>query len=314
MAPEKKNTNPFSRRTVGRAWTDMEGSSAELREALKGEGLPASLVETALASGSLPKVDSEAGTTLWLFRSFDAEAEKRAASIRDLTRKLSLFARADGTIVTAHRFHAPVYGAGIASPDDVGCIVEYILNRVATSYADAIARSEDMFDELEAAVFHSPGSKSFRLKEAYFLKRRMVVIRKMLLLTLDSIDAAAALPAFAKTQLKPYRRRLSLGIGLCETTLDGVNQLLNLHLAFVSQKTNEASQRTNEVMRVLTVFSAFFLPLSFIAGVYGMNFRHMPELEHEHGYPVALAFMAFVAAVIWLWFKRKGWIGSRKPG
>ena len=69
-----------------------------------------------------------------------------------------------------------------------------------------------------------------------------------------------------------------------------------------------ASHRTNEVMRVLTVFSAFFLPLTFIVGVYGMNFVHMPELGRRWGYPAVLGLMALVCLVIFIWFRRRGWL------
>jgi magnesium transporter len=83
--------------------------------------------------------------------------------------------------------------------------------------------------------------------------------------------------------------------------LESATHLMNLEI-------NLASQRTNEVMRVLTIFSAFFLPLTFIAGVYGMNFKRMPELEHRFGYPLVVAVMALTAAAIWVWFRRKGWL------
>ncbi len=83
--------------------------------------------------------------------------------------------------------------------------------------------------------------------------------------------------------------------------LDDANTLLNVQLAL-------ASHRTSEVMRVLTVFSVFFLPLTFIVGVYGMNFDYMPELRHHFGYPAVLAVMLVVTAVIYRWFHRRGWL------
>lgn len=82
-----------------------------------------------------------------------------------------------------------------------------------------------------------------------------------------------------------------------------VTNLLSMHVAM-------ASQRTNDVMRVLTVFSAFFLPLTFIVGVYGMNFTHMPELEQRWGYPAVLAVMIGVCVAIFAWFRRNGWLGG----
>jgi magnesium transporter len=83
--------------------------------------------------------------------------------------------------------------------------------------------------------------------------------------------------------------------------LDDANTLLSVQLAL-------ASHRTGEVMRVLTVFSVFFLPLTFIVGIYGMNFHYMPELRHRLGYPGVMIGMGFVTLVIYLWFRRRGWL------
>jgi magnesium transporter len=75
------------------------------------------------------------------------------------------------------------------------------------------------------------------------------------------------------------------------------------------------SNRLNEVMKVLTIISTIFIPLSFIAGVWGMNFHpersplNMPELNWYWGYPMALGVMAVVAVVMLVYFRRKGWLG-----
>jgi magnesium transporter len=84
--------------------------------------------------------------------------------------------------------------------------------------------------------------------------------------------------------------------------LDDANTLLNVQLSL-------ASHRTSEVMRILTVFSVFFLPLTFIVGVYGMNFDYMPELRERWGYPAVLGLMVVVTLVIYRWFRRRGWLG-----
>jgi magnesium transporter len=67
-------------------------------------------------------------------------------------------------------------------------------------------------------------------------------------------------------------------------------------------------EKTNRRLAVLTVLSAIFMPLTFIAGIYGMNFENMPELQHAFGYPVVLLFMALVAGGMYLYFKKRGWL------
>ena len=77
--------------------------------------------------------------------------------------------------------------------------------------------------------------------------------------------------------------------------------LTELHLA-------SASIRLNEVMKVLTLIATIFIPLTFMVGIYGMNFKHMPELEWQYGYPFALALISAMAIGLYLAFKRRDWI------
>ncbi|MRH41285.1 magnesium/cobalt transporter CorA [Aquibacillus halophilus] len=67
------------------------------------------------------------------------------------------------------------------------------------------------------------------------------------------------------------------------------------------------SHQTNEVMKVLTIITSIFAPLTFIAGIYGMNFLFMPELEWRYGYFIVLGLMVVISAAMYVWFKRKGW-------
>jgi magnesium transporter len=83
--------------------------------------------------------------------------------------------------------------------------------------------------------------------------------------------------------------------------LEDVNNLLHFYMSISSQK-------TNEVMRILTVFSAFFLPLTFLVGVYGMNFKYMSELDYIHGYKLTWLFMILITIFIFQWFWRKKWL------
>lgn len=86
---------------------------------------------------------------------------------------------------------------------------------------------------------------------------------------------------------------------------DQVSGLLNTYLSMVSY-------RSNEVMKVLTIMASIFIPLTFVAGIYGMNFENMPELSKPWAYPAALGAMATMAMLMVLYFVRKGWIGFRQ--
>jgi magnesium transporter len=92
---------------------------------------------------------------------------------------------------------------------------------------------------------------------------------------------------------------------LCEaidTYRETCSNLRDYHLAAVGNRTNDA-------MRKLTFLATIFFPLSFIAGLYGMNFDYMPTLQLQYGYGGAIALMGSVAAGLLLWFFRKGWFG-----
>jgi magnesium transporter len=80
--------------------------------------------------------------------------------------------------------------------------------------------------------------------------------------------------------------------------VENSNQLMTTYLSISDQK-------NNEVVRLLTIFSAFFLPLTFIAGVYGMNFDFMPELKWRYGYLFSILFMFLIVLIIYIWFRRK---------
>ena len=86
-----------------------------------------------------------------------------------------------------------------------------------------------------------------------------------------------------------------------ETLREMVSASLDIYLSSVSY-------RLNAVMRVLTVITTIFMPLSFIASIYGMNFEHMPELQSRWGYPLVLAVMTAVGVGMLLLFKKKRWL------
>jgi magnesium transporter len=86
-----------------------------------------------------------------------------------------------------------------------------------------------------------------------------------------------------------------------ETFRDMLSGMLDIYLSGISN-------RMNEIMKVLTIMATLFIPLTFIVGLYGMNFKYMPELEWRWGYPLVLLFMVSVAIIMLFYFRKKKWI------
>ena len=90
-------------------------------------------------------------------------------------------------------------------------------------------------------------------------------------------------------------------IDTIESYRDILSGLLDIYMSSVSNK-------MNEVMKVLTIFAAIFIPLTFIAGIYGMNFMYMPELSQPWGYPMVLIIFLVVSMVLVVYFRHKQWL------
>ena len=164
---------------------------------------------------------------------------------------------------------------------------------LATYQAPADWLSEEM-DHFESDVFLGR-KKRFSVEQLYFAKAKARGCKKVLHLTQTLLLHLNAQPS-NETQLQDLKESVSSLILQFEDFLDEANSLLNIYLSSNSQK-------TNEVMKLLTVFSAFFLPLTFVVGVYGMNFKFMPELNWEYGYYLTWGVMLSISIAIFIWFK-----------
>jgi len=149
------------------------------------------------------------------------------------------------------------------------------------------------------------------LHKIHGLKREMIMLRKSVwpLREVTSRLQRDEIP-FVGEQVEPFFKDLYDHViqilDTVETFRDIVSGMLDIFLSLMSNK-------MNEVMKVLTIFAVIFIPLTFIAGIYGMNFNtekspfNMPELNWVYGYPFALCLMAVIAGLMFLYFKRKKW-------
>lgn len=291
----------------GFTWIDVVGPTREeLQELAREYGLFPTVVEDCLDPDHLPKYERLGDATFLILRVHDDAAPEDAGTIQDLTRKVAVFFRNE-FMLTVHRvdLHEVArlrerFGAPHATE---ACALSPLLfglgHATLDSYDAPLGRDEKTLDAFEAAIFDTGRPPS--LQQAYNLKRRVSLTRRILFQTSNVLQKLVPPAARSEPLFQDLRESVDAYLFWADQLLEEVNLLLQVHLSM-------ASHRTNEVMRVLTVFSAFFLPLTFIVGVYGMNFTRMPELVQPWGYPAVLALMLAVVAAIWLWFHKRGWL------
>jgi magnesium transporter len=187
-----------------------------------------------------------------------------------------------------------------------------ILDMAVDRYMPVIDDLDRKIEDLENEVLLKAGTKKGPpiLRKILGFKRMLLTLRRMsihqreILLRL-SRGEFDEIPAEAMPFYRDVYDHFLRVTDLVDSYRDLVTNALEGYLSV-------QSNRMNEIMKTLTLMSTVMLPITFIAGVYGMNFKYMPELSERWGYPAALSLMAAVVAVALLWFRRKGWIGSRQ--
>ena len=295
-------------------WVDVvDPAPDELADVARRYNLHPTSVEDSLEPEHLPKYERIGSTTFIIVRAIDTAATGDCSTLHEMTRKVAIFYGTD-FLITIHRTEQPFLTEIIeeyrntAPPDGVEerrkgflpRLLIYIVNGAIATYQKPLEEAETAIDTFEATVF---GEHEFSglLRRIYLVKRRITLMRRMLLHTLDAVKKLVPAAEPTAPLYQDLRENVESMHFFAEELLDDVNNLLSIQLAL-------AAHRTGEVVRVLTVFSVFFLPLTFIVGIYGMNFDIMPELRQHWGYPAVMIFMAVVTLGIYLWFRRRGWL------
>jgi magnesium transporter len=275
-------------------------------------GLHSTSVEDSLDPEHLPKYERIGGVTFIIARAMDAAATRDCSTVQEMTRKVAIFYGAD-FLITIHRTEQPFLSALTEKYRTASLppgaerrksflprLLIELINGAIETYEKPLESAEVATDKFEATVFGEDELGGL-LRRIYTEKRRVTQMRRMLSHTLDLVQRLVPASEPTAPLFQDLRENAESMHFWADELVDDVNNLLSIQLAM-------ASHRTGEVIRVLTVFSLFFLPLTFIVGIYGMNFDFMPELRQRWGYPAALAGMGVVTLVIYLWFRRRGWL------
>ncbi|MEY3178765.1 MAG: hypothetical protein RL675_275 [Bacteroidota bacterium] len=260
-------------------------------------------LQDCLEPDHLPKFEEGDPFNFIILRKVLDETDK-GASIHALTTKIAIFFDED-TIVTIHRVPHPdlfpaceqlIRSGKITS---IGSFLLKIISKVQQSYSRFATALNLQIDETETRLFIKKQAAE-SIESLFLLKRRASLCKKLLLLTGEVVSAVQHRQKKSSEVQDIRDSQIKLQLFYDQLTEDALN-LVSMYMSISANK-------TNDVMKVLTIFSAYFLPLTFIVGVYGMNFEFMPELEWTYGYPLVLGLMLVVFLLIYFWFRRKKWL------
>lgn len=186
------------------------------------------------------------------------------------------------------------------NPDD---LLYALLDIVVDKYFIIMENLGDRLDDLEDETLENPNKTI--LEKVYLLKRDLISIRNILWPMRNAISSISKndydiINGNTIYYFRDIYDHIIQIVDINETYREIASSMLEIYLSSIGNK-------TNEVMKVLTIFSTIFIPLTFIAGVYGMNFRHMPELYWKYSYPSFWIISIITTIYMLRFFKKKGW-------
>jgi magnesium transporter len=248
-----------------------------------------------LEHGHLPKFEKNDDYNFMILRAFTGKKNEHRSTVSELSNKIAFFYNHE-KIITIHR-EKFTFLENI--PNDIKSLnlfIIHIINEMVSTFIEPSEWHSSRIDEIEKVIFLKDMSR-ISLEELYFQKSQTRIIKKLLQITQD-IVSKIAVDSDSIAALQDVKDKIVRLILIYDEAVEDANNLMSTYLAITAVK-------SNDVMKLLTIFSAFFLPLTFIAGIYGMNFRFMPELKWHYGYLWSLLLMAAISLVIYFWFRKK---------
>ena len=264
--------------------------------------------EDALSTSTLPKYDSFPRYDFYVFR---------MTSLKQTidTEKLAVFLGKNFLITISRTPLEAIDAVWSRLPQDARLMqrgVDFVLYNFLDYIVDAhfplLDDIEERLDDIHEIIFDTPAQTL--LDELLDLKRELNVLRRALLPQRELFNQISRGDAkFIRQEHLIYFRDLYDHMYRIGESIDIERDMATSTMeAYLSVIAN----RTNDIMKVLTIFSSIMLPINFVASIYGMNFVHMPELQWKFGYLWAVGLMTLIASGMLFWFGRNGWLWQRR--
>ncbi len=293
---------------AARVWIDLDNTGTEGFDALAPAlGFHPLAIEDCVHDINHPKVDSYGDYLYLAVHSARWDEEAPEPVLRELDMLIG-----ERYLVTYHE--GPTRGVTQAMqtlprrPELLGRgpdrLVHFMLDVMVDNYLPIIEFIQGRLDGLEERCFHAPGQRVLaeilRLKHGMAMLRRIAGPQRDTILSLSRVEFAPIRPETRPYLRDVYDRMVRVG-DLLDSFRDELAALLDIYAT-------QVSNRLNEVMKVLTAFSVIIMPVTLVTSLYGMNFRHMPELGWRYGYLWALGLMLAVGLAVYAWLRGRRWL------
>ncbi len=286
-------------------WVDVEAPTAEdlkfLHERYEINNL---LLEDTMDPNHLPKYEEDGNVKFFLLRESTELERKNLNTISDISTKIGIFLL-ENTIITIHRMKTKSISEtkkqlsamkAEVSPCKVALMIALLIMK---SFDDESVSLLETMDNIENEIFLKNTNHTNQIRRLYKLKRKSGLNSRVLVISTDAVDKFKLLD-LQDSEIVDLKDKHKDVVADFDHLNIQITNLISMFLALSDQK-------ANQVMKVLAIYSVYFLPITFIAGLYGMNFDNMPELHHKYGYFITVGVMAVVVICTFIYARRKQW-------
>ena len=263
------------------------------------------LLEDCIDPNHLPKFE-DLGDLKFLLTRINTNTERlNLNTISDVSTKLGIFLK-DNMVLTVHRTENDVTKSLLKKlkEEKITNINPYkialeLAQNIFKSYEEENLILLEQMEKMENEIFLKNISSAIQIKRLYRFKRKVGLNQKVLNLSSEWVNSFDKLP-LETVEIKDLKDSYKDALSDYDHLNLQTGNLISMFIALSDQK-------ANQVMKMLAIYSVYFLPITFIAGLYGMNFKFMPELQNPYGYFATVGVMILIVIITFIYFRRKKW-------
>ncbi|KAA1259208.1 Magnesium transport protein CorA [Rubripirellula obstinata] len=297
-------------------WVDVQGFGDRkvMQKIGKVFGLHSLLLEDIVNVPQRPKTEPYGDQLLMVVRMVQLEKNEDTRSVGVDMEQISIVL-AKNYVITFQEKHGDVLdpvrarirsGKGVIRTHGADYLAYAIADTIIDCYYPVLESVGDKLESLENDVIHNPTPAV--LQELNAMKNQLINLRRAIWPQREAINSLVRGDHNLMTE--PVGVYLRDTYDHCIQTSEVAEMYREMVTGLMNTYLSSIANRTNEVMKVLTIMASIFIPLTFMAGIYGMNFEHMPELHYRYSYAILWAAMLAVGGGMIAYFWKKGWIGK----